>query len=67
MDKPIVLKIHEMKNGIFQEVNRYVNDIPATIILDTINEIRRQLIEEDKKQYENALKEYNESEGNKDG
>lgn len=56
-----------MKNGIFQEVNRYVNDIPATIILDTINEIRRQLIEEDKKQYENALKEYNESEGNKDG
>lgn len=67
MDKPIVLKIHEMKDGIFQEVNKYVNEIPAVVILDTINEVRRQLIDEDRKQYEDALREYRESEGKENG
>lgn len=67
MDKPIVILVHEMKDGIFREVNQYVNKIPATIILDTINEIRRQLIDEDRKQYEDALREYRESEGKENG
>ncbi len=62
MEKPIILQIKEMKEGIFQEVNQYVNKIPATIILDTINEVRRQLMAEEQKQYENALREYKESE-----
>lgn len=55
-----------MKEGIFREVNKYVNEIPAVVILDTINEVRRQLVETDKKQYENDIKNY-ESEVNKDG
>lgn len=67
MSKPTVMLIHEMKEGIFREVNKYVNEIPATIILDTINEIRRQLIDEDRKQYEDALREYRESEGKENG
>jgi len=67
MDKPIVMLIHEMKDGIYAEVNKYVNQIPATIILDTIDNIKRQLVEQDKIQLQQALKDYKESEGKSDG
>lgn len=43
MDKPIIIAISEMKEDVTKTVNKYVNEIPAEIIADTIDKISAEL------------------------
>lgn len=64
MEKPTILTIQEMKKELFGVVNKYSDEIPAIIILDTVNDIKNQLeinsnqqIAKARMDYEQSLKE----------
>ena len=61
--KPIVLSIHEMRQTLVGDVNKYASEVPAVVIVDVLKELTRQLIAEDERQLEQAKKDFTESEG----
>ena len=63
MNKPIVLSIHEMRQAIVDDVNRYVKEVPAIVIVDVLKDLTKQLIAEDERQLAQAKQDFIESEG----
>jgi hypothetical protein len=61
MEKPVILTIQDMKKELFGVVNKYSDEIPAIIILDTVNDIKNQLEANNRKQLEQAKQQYEES------
>ena len=60
--KPIVLSIHEMREAIVDDVNKYVKEVPAIVIVDVLKDLTRQLLAEDERQLEQAKLDFTESE-----
>lgn len=64
MEKPIEIKIEELKNKLIQEINS--SKLPPFVVEPIIKEIYNQIEEIRKQELAKAQKEYNESQVNKE-
>lgn len=70
MDKPIVLVEHELKEELVDMLNRYIINIPASMIANILKDAQIQMQQLAEEQLKQAQVEYNkqqEKEGNTNG
>lgn len=61
MEKPLILIQKEFRDEITETINKYIDKIPATNIVDYLNNISREMNRLAEAQYADALKKYEES------
>ena len=68
MDKPLIIVEREMRQDIADAANRYINQLPATMIAGFLSRLTEQFEKLAEQQYKQAMTHYEEeSEVNADG